>query len=174
MLWWKSSLFLSPVEKQPIIDSVFVMRIHATCEFFVKGAAAFSISAVSSDTLTVLSYFLLRVEFTFLNCDCFYVISTLSLKQTCMTLLCCKITVLWVNTAQNDRGPVSAGQKLKVSHCGFGLDLFFIQLLSKLLCFLINATQRAVEATHSDCTILLCMVWPKKMEEMWSRGAVQC
>lgn len=72
-----------------------------------------------------------------------------------MTLLCCKITVLWVNTAQNDRGPVSAGQQLKVSHCGFGLDLFFIQLLSKLLCFLINATQRAVEATHSDCTNII-------------------
>lgn len=33
------------------------MRIHVTREFFVKGAAAFSISAVSSDTLTVLSYF---------------------------------------------------------------------------------------------------------------------
>lgn len=33
------------------------MRIHATREFFVKGAAAFYISAGSSDTLTVLSYF---------------------------------------------------------------------------------------------------------------------
>lgn len=33
------------------------MRIHATREFFVKGAAVFYISAGSSDTLTVLSYF---------------------------------------------------------------------------------------------------------------------